>query len=120
MAYKLIVLTEINRLKNGFFREDWSEYYLKKEELEINNIPGKNFKVVRYYGMYANTLYESSKLAVSQLNSDSMSCFPDGLIQVPLREVPLNGPPRCDGCGALMNLVLVEFCYALPTSRLLS
>lgn len=75
----------------------------------INNIPGKNFKVVRYYGMYANTLYESSKLAVSQLNSDPMSCSPDGLIQVPLREVPLNGPPRCDGCATLMDLVLVEF-----------
>ena len=36
VAYKLIVLAEINRLKNGFFREGWSEYYLKKEELRIN------------------------------------------------------------------------------------
>ena len=75
----------------------------------ISNIPRKNFKVVRYYGMYASTLYESSLLAIGQLNKSTARCFPGNPVQISLYEMPLNGPPRCDRCGAPMNLVMIVF-----------
>jgi len=75
----------------------------------INNIPRKNFKVVRYYGMYASTLYESSLLAIGQLKKGIVRCFPDNPVQISLYEMPLNGSPRCDRCGALMDLVMIVF-----------
>jgi len=75
----------------------------------ISNIPQKHFKVVRYYGMYANTLYGSSKLVVDQLKNGSAGCSFGDSVQVPLYEMPFDSSPWCDRCGMPMDLVLVEF-----------
>lgn len=75
----------------------------------VDNIPLKHFKIVRYYGMYANNCYESSKAAVGEMKITIPDSDMDSLIQMSLYEVFPDDSPRCDNCGILMDLVMIEF-----------
>lgn len=70
----------------------------------VSNIPPKGFQVVRYYGLYANTLYKSSRLAISRLKGQPTKYPKVNTIQKSLYE-----ELRCDRCGTPMDLIMVEF-----------
>lgn len=70
----------------------------------VSNIPPKGFQVVRYYGLYANTLYKASRLAIAKLKSNVRRYPKRAFTQQKLYE-----EPRCDKCGTPMKLVMTIF-----------
>ena len=70
----------------------------------LSNIPPKGFQVVRYYGMYSNRLYSSSKKALDEKESQSLVYPKIRTVQESLYDEPI-----CEKCGVPMDLVIIEY-----------